>query len=129
MRCREARRKSGVSLVILALSRIEGTEKYTNFVFLLTGFQKAVSTGLSVWLKFDVCLLSPCAESALTIRFAQGVAEKYFILEESMRSVTRAELLDTASMKLEEVVLLLVEVRSVWLAKQGNWRSRWKPVR
>jgi len=33
-------------------------------------------------------------------------------------------------MKLAEVVLLLMEaVRSVWLAKQGNWRSRWRPVR
>jgi hypothetical protein len=45
-----------------------------------------------------------------------------------MLSVTRAELLDTASMKLAEVVLLLEAVRSVWVAKQGNWRRRWKPV-
>jgi len=45
-------------------------------------------------------------------------------------NLTRAELLDTASIKLVEVVLLLMEEgESIWLAKQGNWRSRWRPVR
>jgi hypothetical protein len=62
--------------------------------------------------------------SSLTIRFAQSVAERYFFpmgsQEASMMSVTRAELLDTASMKLAEVVWLLMEPGEKRLAREAG---------
>jgi hypothetical protein len=58
------------------------------------------------------------------MRFAQRIAERYFLpmdsQEASMTSVTRAELLDTASMKLAEVVLLLMEAGEKRLARQAG---------
>jgi hypothetical protein len=71
-----------------------------------------------VFFAFDPAL------SALTIGFAQSVAERYFppmgSQEASMTSVTRAELLDAASMKLAEVVLLLMEAGEKRLAREAG---------
>jgi hypothetical protein len=59
---------------------------------------------------------------ALTIGFAQSVAERYFLSmgsqEANMMNLTRAEMLDTASMK--QVVLLLMEAGERHLAREAE---------
>jgi hypothetical protein len=58
------------------------------------------------------------------MRFAQRVAERYFLpmgsQEASMASVTKAEPLEIASMKLAEVVQLLMEVGEKRLAREAE---------
>jgi hypothetical protein len=79
---------------------------------------------LNVCLKFEVCfrfrLRFVSVNHPLCPKCYRKILSPDGSQEASMASVTRAELLDTASMKLAEVVLLLMEAGEKRLAREAG---------